>query len=57
MLTQRDHRGLSLTDEQVYLAALRDYGISCPHPRHVELPTLCDAFQCAVCGTYVLTGG
>jgi len=47
-----DNRGLPLTDEQVYLVALGHYGITYPHPRY-ELPTMCDASRCAICGGYV----
>jgi len=49
MLKERDTRGLPLTDDQVYLVALGHYGITYPHPRY-ELPTMCDASRCAICG-------
>ena len=52
MLKERDTRGLPLTDDQVYLIVLGHYGITCPHPRY-EVPTMCDASQCAICGGYV----
>src|SRR2546425_11366440 len=56
MLKERDPRGLPLTDDQVYLIVLGHYGITCPHPRY-EVPTMCDASQCAICGGYVTAHG
>lgn len=52
MLAERDRRGADISDDLLYLAALEDFGIDCPHTRgvtHDYYPP--GAWDCGVCGT------